>query len=66
MDHIVNIGVLLENFVQRSLVCDIDLVEGRSFAANQLYAIDDLGGRIVKVVDNDDLVVSLQEGESRE
>ena len=66
MDHIVNIRVLLEDFVKRSLVCDIALVEGRSFAADQLDAVDDLCGRIVKVVNDDNLVVSLEEGEGCE
>ena len=66
MDDIVDVWVLSEDLVQRGLVCDVALVEGRSLAADELDAIDDFWGRVVEVIDNDYLVVCLEKGESCE
>jgi hypothetical protein len=66
VNHIVDIWVLLEDLVERGLVCHVALVEGRSLAADELDAVYDFLGRVVEVVDDDDLVVGFEEGESRE
>jgi hypothetical protein len=66
VDHIVNVWVLLEDLVEGSLVRDVAFVEGRSLAADELNAVYDFFGRVVQVVDDDDLVVCFEEGESRE
>jgi hypothetical protein len=62
VDHIVDVWVLLEDFVQRSLICDIDLVEGRPLAADELDAVYDFLGGVVEVVDDDDLVIGFEKG----
>jgi hypothetical protein len=61
VDHIVDVWVLAEDLVQSSLIGDVDLVECRSLAADELDAVDDLGGGVVEVVDDDDFVVSFEE-----
>jgi hypothetical protein len=66
MDDIVNVWVLLEYLVERGFICDVDLVEGRSLAANEFDAVHDFRGGVVEVVDDDDLVVCFEEGKSRE
>lgn len=66
MDDIVNIWVLLKHLVERGLICDIDLVEGRSLAANELDAVHDFWGGVVEVVDDDDFVVCFEEGKGCE
>jgi hypothetical protein len=66
VDDIVNVWVLGEDLVERGLVCDVAFVEGRSLAADELDAIDDLLWRVVEIVDDDDLVVGLKKGEGRE
>jgi hypothetical protein len=58
--------VLLEHLVQRGLVLDVELVELGSLAADELDAVDDLLGGVVEVVDNDNLVISLEESKSCE
>lgn len=44
MDHIVNVWVVVENFVKSSLVCDVELVELGPLAADELNAVDDFLG----------------------
>lgn len=66
VDDIVNVWVLFKHLVERGLVCNVDLVEGRSLAADELDAVHDFWRRVVEVVDDDDLVVCLEEGEGRE
>lgn len=66
VDDIVDVWVLLEHLVKRSLICDIALVEGRSLAANELDAVDDFWGGVVEVVDNDNFVVGFEEGQGCE
>lgn len=62
----VYLGVFGENIVERGLVCNIDLVKGRALARDQLDAIQGDLGRVVKVVDDHDLVIMLQKSESSE
>jgi len=66
VDDIVNIRVLLEHLVQGLLVGDIERIVLGSLAADQLDAVQDLVGRVVEVVDDDDLVVGLEESERGE
>ena len=40
MNHIVNVGVLAEDLVQRCLVVDVNVVELRALAADELNAVD--------------------------
>ena len=63
MDDVVNVWVLLEHLVERSLILDIELVELWPLAADELNAVDNLLGGVVEVVDNDDLVASFEESE---
>lgn len=66
MDNVVNVWVFLEDLVESGLILDIQLVELWPLAADQLDAVDDLFRRVVEVVNDDNLVASLEEGESRE
>jgi hypothetical protein len=67
VDHIVNVWVLSEDFVKASLIGDINVVEGRLGARQDLNAVHDLRARgVVAIVDDDDLVASLDQGEGRE
>ena len=66
MNDIVNVWVLLEDLVECSFVGDVRLVEGWSLAADELNAIDDFRRRVVEIVNDDDLVVSLKKSESCE
>lgn len=66
MDDIVDVRVLLEDFVESGLVCDVALVERRSLAADELDAIDDFWRGVVEVIDNNDLVVGFEKSESSE
>lgn len=66
MDHTVNVRVLLEDLLHRALVGDVERVEERALAADQLDPIHAFLGRVVETVDNDDLVAGLQERESSE
>jgi len=66
VDDIVNVRVLGEDLLERLLIGDVDVVEGGSLAADGLDAVDDFLGRVVQVVDNDDLVVGLEQGEGGE
>lgn len=62
----VNVGVGRKHLVKGSWVGDISLDELRPLAGDQFNAIEDLFGRVVQVVSDDDLVTSLDEGEGRE
>lgn len=66
VDDIVNVWVCSEDLVQLFLICDVALDIFGTLAADQLDAVEDLVGGVVKVVDDDDLVVCLKEGESGE
>ena len=63
MNYAVNLGVLLEDLVEASLIGDIQLVELGTLATDELDAVDsDLGG-VVEAVDNNNIVAVLEEGE---
>lgn len=66
MDNIVNVRVLLENFVQRSLGCDVNVVVFWPFSADELNTVDAFFRRIVEVVYDDDLVVGFEQTEGGE
>lgn len=66
MNHAVNVGVSLEDLVEVLLVGDIELDELGLLAANGLNAVQGLGGGVVQVVGNDDLVTCLKQGEGGE
>ena len=66
MNDIVNVWVLVKDLVESGFVGDVALVEGRALAADELDAVDDFSRRVVEVVDNDDLVVCLEQGEGGE
>ena len=61
VDDIVDVGVLLEHLVERGLILDVELVEFGLLAADELDAVEDLLGRVVEIVDDDDLVAGLEE-----
>lgn len=61
MDDTVNLGVLSEDLVESSLVCDIGLVELRSLAADELNAVEGDPGGVVEVIDDHDLVAILEQ-----
>jgi hypothetical protein len=63
VDDIVNVGVVGENLVEGLFIGYVNIVEVGSLAADGLDAVDDLLGRVVEIVDNDDLVVGLEQGE---
>lgn len=58
----VNLGVLLENLLQGSLVCDVHLVQLWPLSCEQLYSVDALFARVIEVVDDDDIVAGLEKG----
>lgn len=66
MNHAVNVRVLLKDAVKGSLVGDVELDKLGPLAADQLDAVDNLFGRVVQVVSDDDLVAGLEKGEGRE
>lgn len=66
MDHAVNVGVSFEHLVEVLLVGDVELDELGLLAADQLNAVQGLGGGVVQVVGDDNLVPSLEEGEGGE
>lgn len=66
MNNAVNIGVRSEDLVKRSFVGDIDIVVGWSSASQQFNAADDFFRRVVLVVNNDNLITGLDEGDSGE
>jgi hypothetical protein len=58
--HIVNIRVLIEHLVQRNFIGDVKFIEFRPLPADEFDAVDDFLGRVVEVVNNDDLVIGLE------
>jgi hypothetical protein len=66
MNHIVNIRVRIEHPLERLLIGDIELKELRPLPTDQLDAIDNLLGRVLQVVSDDDFVASFQQRERRE
>lgn len=66
VNNIVNIRVLLKHLVQLLLVGNVASVVLGPLAADELDAVEDLVRRVVQVVDDDDLVVGLEQGEGGE
>ena len=62
----VDIRVLLKHRIQLLLIRDVALYVLGLLAADQLYAIDDLGGGVVEIIDDHDLVVGFEQGEGSE
>lgn len=61
MDDRVDIWMLLENSIQGILICDIKPFKGRSFPADELYAIQHLGRGVVEVIHYHHFVASFKE-----
>lgn len=66
VDDAVDVGVFLEDFVQGFIFGDVEAVVVRSFTADEFNAVEDFWRGIVEVVDYDDSVVGLEEGEGGE
>jgi hypothetical protein len=66
VNDIVDIRVLLEHLIQGLLIGDVERVVLGFLAADQLNAVQDFLGGVVKVVDDDNLVVGLEESERGE
>jgi hypothetical protein len=66
VDDTVNIGMRLKDLLECWLIGDIDLVEDRPLAAQQLDAVQADLGRIVQAVDNNHIVAVLKKCEGRE
>lgn len=66
VNNAVNVGVSLEDLVETSLIGDIELDELGLLARDQLNAVQGLSRRVVQVVSNNNLVTSLQQGQSGE
>lgn len=66
MDDIVDVRVVGEDLVELGLVGDVAGVGLGPLAADELDAVEDLGGGVVEVVDGDDFVVGFEEGEGGE
>lgn len=66
MNNAVNIGVRSEDFVKCNFIGDIDIVVDWTSASQQFNAADDFLRRVVLVVDNDNLITGLDEGDSGE
>ena len=65
MDHIVDIRILSEHLIQRSLICDVHSIERRLSPAQELDTADNLlAGGVVAIINNDDLIARLNERES--
>jgi hypothetical protein len=66
MNDAVDVWVFLEDLVECLLVCDVDIIVARLFAADALYPVQGFCCGIVEVVYNDDLVISFEQGKSSE
>lgn len=66
VDDAVDVRVGLEDLIEGGLVGDIELGELGLFAADQLNALQGLGGRVVEVVSHHDFVASVEEGQGGE
>ena len=60
MDNAVNLGMRIEDLVERGLVGYVDIVEGGSLAADKLDAVDGNGRGVIEVIDDYDIVVILE------
>lgn len=66
VDDRVNSGVLLEDLVEGLLVGNVELVEVGAAAADELDAVEGNLGGVVEVVDDDDVVAVLEQGQRGE
>lgn len=66
MNDAVNVGVGLEDLVEAILLGDINLDELGLLAADSLNTVEGLGGGVVQVISDDNLVASLEQGEGGE
>jgi hypothetical protein len=62
----VDVGMRGEDLIEFGLVGDVALRVLGALAGDQLNAVEDLVGGVVEVVDDDDLVVSLDESKGGE
>lgn len=60
MDDTVNIRVLLEYLIKRAIIRDIKLIKRWPLTTDELNAIENLFGRIVEIVGDDDFISRLQ------
>ena len=60
MDHAVNVRVGLKDFVEGGFIGNIELVELRPLPTDELYPIENLLGRIVEIVGDNDLVICFE------
>jgi hypothetical protein len=66
VDDTVDVGVSCEDLAQGLLVGDVDLIEGWSFPADQLDAVQSYLRGVVEVIDNDYFIAMFEQGQSRE
>jgi hypothetical protein len=66
VDDIVDVGMVGKDLLEGLLVGDVGIVEDGSLSANGLDAVEDFLGRVVQIVDNDNLVIGLEQGEGCE
>jgi len=66
VNDIVDVGMLVEDGIQLLLIRDVALGVLRLLPTDQLDPVEDLGVGVVGVVDDDDLVVGLEQGEGGE
>ena len=66
MNHIVNIGMRLEHFVQGCFIGDVELDKLGLLAADQFNAMKSLLKGVVQIIDDDHLVASLKKSKNRE
>jgi len=63
VNHAVDLGVLLKDLVKTGIVGHVDLVERGALPADELDAVDGNLGRVVEVVNNDDIITILEQSE---
>jgi len=66
MNNTVNVRVRRKNLVEGSLVGNVDIMEGRALARDQLDTIEAFFGCIVQAVNDNDLVAGFKKGEDCE
>ena len=66
MNDTVDVRMGIEDAVKGSFITHIDVVKMRSLSAYPFNAIEGFFGRIVEVVDDNDLVVGFEQGKSSE
>jgi hypothetical protein len=66
VNHIVDVWVCRKDFIELCFVGDVAGEVLRPLPTYQLYPVEDFGGGVVEVVNNDNFVVGFKEGESGE